>query len=58
MPLKSDLTFSRRDRFRLVLKQTYATNKAHWILIMLLAPIVGITMYVIFARDFTTRRLL
>jgi len=43
--------------FRLVLKQTYATNKAHWILIMLLAPIVGITMYVIFARDFTTRRL-
>ncbi|HOW37796.1 MAG TPA: cardiolipin synthase [Bacillota bacterium] len=43
--------------FRLVLKQTYATNKAPWILVMLLAPIVGITLYVIFARDFTTRRL-
>jgi cardiolipin synthase len=43
--------------FRIVLKQTYAKNKSHWILIMLLAPIVGIIMYIVFARDFTTKRL-
>lgn len=44
--------------FRIVLRQqTYAYNKAHWILIMLLSPIVGIILYNVFARDFTTRRL-
>ena len=43
--------------FEIVLKQTYAYNKAHWILIMLLSPIVGIILYNVFARDFTTRKL-
>jgi len=42
---------------RIVLKQTYAKNKSHWILIMLLSPIVGIILYIVLAREFTTKRL-
>jgi cardiolipin synthase len=42
---------------RIILKQTYAYNKSHWIIIMLLSPIAGIILYFVFARDFTTRRL-
>ncbi|MDP3130155.1 MAG: cardiolipin synthase [Bacillota bacterium] len=39
---------------RIVLKQTYAYHKSHWILIMLLSPVVGIILYAVFARDFRT----
>jgi len=39
---------------RIVLKQTYAYHKSHWILIMLLSPVVGIILYSVFARDFRT----
>ncbi|MDD4595884.1 MAG: phospholipase D-like domain-containing protein, partial [Candidatus Izemoplasmatales bacterium] len=44
--------------FRIILKQTYAYNKSHWIIIMLLSPVIGIILYVVFARDFTTKKLL
>ncbi|MCK7486512.1 MAG: phospholipase D-like domain-containing protein [Bacillus subtilis] len=39
---------------RIVLKQTYAYHKSHWIPIMLLSPVVGIILYSVFARDFRT----
>ena len=42
---------------RIILKQTYAYNKSHWIIIMLLSPVIGIILYVVFARDFTTKKL-
>jgi len=41
---------------RILLKQTYAYKKSHWILIMLLNPILGIILYYVFARDFVTRK--
>ncbi len=41
---------------RILLKQTYAYKKSHWILIILLNPILGIILYFIFARDFVTRK--
>ncbi len=37
---------------RVLLKSTYAYNKSHWILILLLNPFVGLIFYYIFARDF------
>ncbi len=43
--------------FRIILKQTYAYKKSHWILIMLLNPVIGIILYAIFARDYRTGRL-
>ncbi|MFA5007305.1 MAG: cardiolipin synthase [Candidatus Izemoplasmatales bacterium] len=42
---------------RIILKQTYAYKKSHWILIMLLNPVMGIILYVVFARDYRTGRL-
>lgn len=42
---------------RIILKQAYAFNKSHWIIIMLLSPIVGIILYFVFARDFMTGKL-
>ena len=42
---------------RIVLKQTYAYKKSHWILIMLLNPVMGIILYAVFARDYRTGRL-
>lgn len=42
---------------RVLLKPTYAYNKSHWILFLLLNPFVGIVFYYIFARDFQIRRL-
>jgi len=39
-----------------LLKQTYAYKKSHWILIMLLNPILGLILYYFFARDFVTRK--
>ena len=41
---------------RIILKQTYAFHKSHWIIIMLLNPILGLLFYGIFARDFATRK--
>lgn len=41
---------------RILLKQTYAYNKSHWIIIILMNPILGILLYMIFARDFATRK--
>ncbi|MBN2504180.1 MAG: cardiolipin synthase [Bacilli bacterium] len=41
---------------RILLKQTYAYKKSHWILIILLNPILGIILYYVFARDFVTRK--
>lgn len=41
---------------RILLKQTYAYNKSHWIIIILLNPILGILLYMIFARDFAKRK--
>jgi cardiolipin synthase len=37
---------------KILLKPSYAYNKSHWILILLLNPFVGIVLYYIFARDF------
>ncbi|MCK4551416.1 MAG: cardiolipin synthase [Tenericutes bacterium] len=42
---------------RVLLKSSYAYNKSHWILILLLNPFVGIVLYYIFARDFHIRKL-
>lgn len=42
---------------RVLLKPTYAYNKSHWILILLLNPFVGIIFYYIFARDFHIKKL-
>ena len=42
---------------RVLLKPSYAYNKSHWILILLLNPFVGIILYYIFARDFHIKRL-
>lgn len=42
---------------RILLKETYAYNKSHWIIIILLNPILGIILYLIFARDFVSHRL-
>jgi len=42
---------------RILLKPTYAYNKSHWILILLLNPFVGIILYYIFARDYQIKRL-
>jgi len=42
---------------RILLKPTYAYNKSHWILILLLNPFVGIFLYYIFARDYQIKRL-
>ncbi|XFA98242.1 cardiolipin synthase [Candidatus Izemoplasma sp. B36] len=42
---------------RVLLKPSYAYNKSHWILILLLNPFVGIVFYYIFARDFQIRKL-
>ncbi len=39
---------------RIIFKQTYAYKKSHWILLMLMNPMLGIFMYFIFARDFKT----
>jgi len=41
---------------RILLKQTYAYNKSYWIIIILLNPMLGILLYMIFARDFTKRK--
>lgn len=41
---------------RILLKQTYAYNKSYWIIIILLNPILGIVLYMIFARDFATTK--
>ncbi len=41
---------------RIVLKQTYAYNKSYWIIIILMNPLLGILLYMIFARDFATRK--
>ena len=40
----------------IVLKQTYAYKKSHWLIILLLNPILGVLLYFIFAREFITRR--
>ena len=42
---------------RVLLKPSYAYNKSHWILILLLNPFVGIVFYYIFARDFQIKKL-
>jgi len=42
---------------RILLKPAYAYNKSHWLLILILNPFVGILLYLIFARDFTERKL-
>lgn len=42
---------------KVLLKSSYAYNKSHWILILLLNPFVGIVFYYIFARDFHIRKL-
>jgi len=42
---------------KILFKQTYAYKKSHWILLMLMNPIIGITLYTIFARDFRTKKL-
>ncbi|MCK5731576.1 MAG: hypothetical protein KAH13_01010, partial [Tenericutes bacterium] len=42
---------------RVLLKSSYAYNKSHWVLILLLNPFVGIVFYYIFARDFHIRKL-
>ncbi len=42
---------------RILLKPTYAYNKSHWILFLLLNPFVGIFLYFIFARDYQIKRL-
>jgi cardiolipin synthase len=42
--------------FRILLKQSYAYKKSHWLLIVLLNPILGIILYYVFARDFVTRK--
>ena len=42
---------------RIIFKQTYAYKKSHWILLMLFNPLMGIFLYFIFAREFTTERL-
>ncbi len=41
---------------RILLKPTYAYNKTHWILFVILNPILGIILYYIFAREFHTKR--
>lgn len=43
---------------RVLLKPSYAYNKSHWILILLLNPFVGIILYYIFARDFHIKKLI
>jgi len=42
---------------RVLLKPSYAYNKSHWILILLMNPFIGIVLYYIFARDFQIRKL-
>lgn len=42
---------------RILLQPTYAYNKSHWILILLMNPFVGIVLYYIFARDFHIKKL-
>jgi cardiolipin synthase len=42
---------------KILFKQSYAYKKSHWILLMLINPIIGITLYIIFARDYRTKRL-
>ena len=42
---------------RVLLKPTYAYNKSHWLLILILNPFLGIILYYIFARDFHVRKL-
>jgi len=42
---------------RVLMKQSYAYNKSHWILILILNPFVGIIFYYVFARDFHTKKL-
>lgn len=41
---------------RILLKPVYAYNKSYWIIIILLNPILGIVSYLIFARDFVTKK--
>ena len=43
---------------RILRKPAYAYNKSHWILILLLSPLVGVVLYFIFARDYAIRRLI
>jgi cardiolipin synthase A/B len=43
---------------RIILRQDYAYNKAYWIIIMLLNPIIGIIAYFVFARDFRHGKLI
>ncbi len=42
--------------FKILLKEDYAYNKSHWLLIIVLNPILGIIVYGIFARDFQLRK--
>lgn len=44
--------------FRILLKQTYAYKKSHWILLMLFNPLMGIVLYFVFAREFRTKHLI
>ncbi len=41
---------------RVLLKPTYAYNKTHWILFVMLNPILGVILFFLFAREFHTRR--
>ncbi|MDD4184036.1 MAG: cardiolipin synthase [Candidatus Izemoplasmatales bacterium] len=40
----------------IVLKQSYAYKKSHWLIVILLNPILGVLLYLIFARDFISRK--
>ncbi len=42
---------------KILFKQTYAYKKSHWILLMLMNPLIGIILYTVFARDYRTKKL-
>ncbi|XMB71776.1 cardiolipin synthase [Mycoplasmatota bacterium WC30] len=42
---------------KVLLKSSYAYNKSHWIIMLLLNPFVGLILYYIFARDFHIKKL-
>lgn len=41
---------------RILLKPEYSYNKSYWIIIILLNPLLGIVLYIVFARDFATSK--
>ncbi|MBI9008914.1 MAG: cardiolipin synthase [Tenericutes bacterium] len=43
---------------RILRKPEYAYNKSHWILILILSPLIGVILYFIFARDYAIRKLI